>query len=71
MVSDKLKLNSFNCRGVRDRKKRLNISNWLKNNYFGITALQETHSTVEDEKIWQKEWGAKYGFHMVVLIVQV
>ena len=59
MTLNKIKLNSFNCRGLRDRKKRLNIFQWLKRNHSGITALQETHSTPLDEQIWQKEWNGK------------
>ena len=59
MTLNKIKLNSFNCRGLPDRKKRFNIFQWLKCNHSGITALQETHSTPLDEQIWQKEWNGK------------
>ena len=52
-----IKINSFNCRGLRNKNKRQNIFNWLKSNYMGITFLQETHSSPLDEKKWEKEWG--------------
>ena len=50
-----VKINSFNCRGLRDKKKRTNIFQWIKRNYAGITLLQETHSILEDESKWEKE----------------
>ena len=62
MKPDKVTLNSFNCRGLRNKKKRLNIFHWLKTNHSGITALQETHTTSNDEQIWEKEWGGKIFF---------
>ena len=58
----KLTINSFNCRGLRDPKKRLNIFKWLKNSHLGITLLQETHSVRNDEKLWEKEWGGQIYF---------
>lgn len=57
-----LNINSFNCRGLRDKKKRLNIFKWLKKDHPGITLLQETHSTEADEKIWKNEWGGQIYF---------
>ena len=57
-----LSINSFNCRGLRDQKKRLDIFHWLKSTHFGITFLQETHCSLKDEKIWEKEWGGKVLF---------
>ena len=44
MTLNKVKLNSFNCWGLPDRKK-------LKLNHSGITALQETHLTPLDEVV--------------------
>ena len=67
MVNTNLKtirINSFNCRGIRNANKRANIFTWLKQNYFGITFLQETHSAIIDHKKWQQEWGGKSFFHM-------
>ena len=58
-VNKKVKLNSFNCHGLCDRKKRIGIFYWLEQSHSGITALQETHSTPVDEQIWQKEWNGK------------
>ena len=59
MESNKLKqirINSFNCRGLRGDKKRLSIFHWIKESHNGITFLQETHSMISDEKSWEREW---------------
>ena len=50
-------ISSFNCRGLRDKKKRNELFLSLRNNYNGLVLLQETHSVTSDEDIWQKEWG--------------
>ena len=55
--TENITLNSFNCRGLHDRQKRINIFTWLKKHHNGITLLQETHSALTDETDWSKEWG--------------
>ena len=57
-----IRINSFNCRGLRNPTKRANIFTWLKQNYHGITFLQETHSAPTDLSKWQHEWGGKIYF---------
>ena len=59
---DTIKLNSFNCRGLRNRQKRLNVFLWLKKYHSGITLLQETHATNDDEKEWVKDWEGQIVF---------
>ena len=59
---DKITVSSFNCRGLRDQKKRLAVFNWLKSKYKGLVFLQETHSMIEDKMIWEKEWGSNIYF---------
>ena len=54
-----INLNCLNCRGIRNQNKRQTIFNWLKTSYNGLTFLQETHSTISDEKKWETEWGGK------------
>jgi exonuclease III len=51
-----LKINTFNCRGLRNNSKRTKIFEWLKSNNQGVVFLQETHSIRNDEKIWEREW---------------
>ena len=47
-------------RGIRAKDKRLGVFQWLKRFHYGSESfilLQETHSTVEIEKIWENDWG--------------
>ena len=53
---DQIKCISLNCRGSRDRSKRLTLFHFLKQQKSAIIFLQETHSKTEDETIWQKEY---------------
>lgn len=62
MIEKEIKINSFNCRGLRNVIKRKNIFQWIKSNYYGITLLQETHSVLEDENTWENEWGGDIYF---------
>ena len=62
MALDNFSLNCFNCRGLREKKTRLNIFHWLKESHPGITLLQETHSVSSDEIEWQKNWEGKIIF---------
>ena len=59
---DSIGFNSFNCRGLREIKKRKSIFNWLASKYEGISLLQETHSSIDDEVTWGKDWGGKILF---------
>ena len=50
---------SFNVRGLRDRKKRRTIFRHLHLKYRNhIVILLETHSSSDNEAIWQNEWGS-------------
>ena len=59
---DTLKLISFNCRGLRDKSKRLDVFQWLKDSHQGITYLQETHCPEKDKKEWEMDWGGQIFF---------
>ena len=52
-----ISFNSFNCRGLRCKSKRLSIFHWLNTTHKGITLLQETHSDTTIENQWEKEFG--------------
>ena len=62
ILKETIAINSFNCRGLRDSKKRNAVFNWLQSKHQGITMLQETHSVASDEKQWAKEWGGQICF---------
>ena len=53
----KLKLATFNTKGLGDFKKRRRVFTWLRDNKFSIIFLQETHVTKETSHFWQNEWG--------------
>ncbi len=50
-----IKCISLNCRGLRDKSKRITLFQFLKKQKSHITFLQETHSKLENEKSWQNE----------------
>ena len=47
---------SLNVRGIKDPIKRRTIFNYYRSR-ANVLCLQETHSQVEDEKIWAAEYG--------------
>ena len=54
---DKLRICSFNVRGLAESKKRSTVFNFLKETRNDILYLQQTHSCPKYEKKWIKEWG--------------
>lgn len=57
-----LKVTSFNVRGLRNEIKRRKIFNFLHEHKFDVIMLQETHSTRDDCRFWEAEWGGKIFF---------
>ena len=53
---------TFNVNGIKAKSKRIKIFEWLKLKNEEIIFLQETHSTSEVEKQWEREWGGKIFF---------
>ena len=54
---------SFNTRGIGDKVKRNMIFNHLKKkSKKGIFLLQETHSCIENELLWKREWEGEIYF---------
>lgn len=50
-------ISSTNVRGLGSELKRKKVFLWLKQRRFDISFLQETHSVLEEERIWQQQWG--------------
>ena len=75
---DTIKLTSLNCRGLKNRLKRLSVFHYLKNKKFDIVCLQETHISTKDLPVWEKQWGGEifynqgsnYGGGEVILIAK-
>ena len=55
---------SWNVRGINGYKKCRKIFNWMvkHSSVNSIFMLQETHSTLNDEKNWRKQWRGKLFF---------
>ena len=61
--NNKLKIFTINVNGLNQSNKRAKIFNYLKTNKIEITLPQETHSTKDTEKNWQKEWPGMSFWH--------
>ena len=51
-----------NVRGLREKKKRIKVFEYLKNKKAGIALVQEAHCTKEIETLWKNEWGGDIVF---------
>ena len=56
----KLKLVSFNMRGMRNNKKRRTLFHLFRKNKYDIICLQESHLLQMDSELIEKEWGPKF-----------
>jgi exonuclease III len=68
-----LSLATINVNGLRDKKKRDLVFNWLVAKKIDVICLQETHSTKDDLIRWQNEWktvGVAIAFLIVVRVTQ-
>ena len=54
-----LKIATVNCRGIRDRTKRLAFFTYARTLDIHVLCLQETFSKPQDESVWQMDWGDK------------
>ena len=54
-----LKIATVNCRGIRDRAKRLAFFTHARTLDVHVLCLQETFSKPQDELVWQNDWGDK------------
>ena len=57
-----LRVATFNVNGINAKGKRVKVFEWLKLKQETVFFLQETHSTPEVEKQWEREWGGKIFF---------
>lgn len=60
---DQIKLASLNCRGLKNKIKRMSLFHYLKSKKFDIICLQETHITNTDLTVWKKQWGGEIFHH--------
>ena len=55
-----IKIESLNCRGLRDLKKRLYFFDDFKKRGIHIINLQETHLIANDLIMLKKNWNCKF-----------
>jgi exonuclease III len=56
-LMDRLRIASFNARGMTNKNKRKSLFSYFKNNKYDVVCLQETHIIDRDREEWQKQWG--------------
>ena len=56
---DRLKIVTYNVRGLREKRKRREVFNYIHLKKFEVTFMQETHSVKQNEKCWSWEFGTK------------
>jgi exonuclease III len=61
-MSSNLKIRSLNVRGIQSKQKRDLVFHELSKYKHDVILLQETHSTVFDEKIYKNKWGQNVFF---------
>ena len=60
-----ISLGSFNCRGLGEKLKRVDVFNWIKKKKIDICILIDTHCSEASEAKWKEEWGAEIVFGSV------
>ena len=53
---DKLKILSYNCKGLKMGNKRRKVLQWANSIKFDILALQESHFEDCDRDKWEADW---------------
>lgn len=61
-----VKIVSLNVRGLSSFKKRRIIVAWCRKMKTDVIFFQETHSKIETENQWEREWGGKFFFRTVL-----
>ena len=61
-IMDKLKVISYNARGLAADMKRRKIFNMLRKSKADIVLLQECHSEAKSNSLWSTQWGNKVLF---------
>ena len=63
-MSENLRLESLNCRGLRDKTKRADIFDRIKDRKTDIILLQETHLTENDYTELKEDWNIEYFYQV-------
>ena len=55
-----IRLETRNCRGLADSKKRWDVLDKIRKDNVHIACLQDVHLEKKDENKLKKEWGVQY-----------
>lgn len=53
----KIKILSFNAKGIKEKPKRCEVFRWCKSHNPDILFIQEAHSSKDKENEWYDDWG--------------
>lgn len=59
IIMCEIKLGSLNINGAREDTKRASLFTLIKSKNLNVTFLQETHSSLDNESDWKREWGGE------------
>jgi exonuclease III len=62
MTSTHLHLVTLNVQGLQNSLKRAIVADWMRNNYFDVLYLQETHE-IADKSEWKLEFPNCFIYH--------
>ena len=62
-VGETVKVLSVNCQGLRDKLKRIDVIQYLKNTNASIICLQDTHLIETDQSHVSEIWGHEVIIH--------
>lgn len=57
-----LQIGSVNCWGLRGKKKRNKLFNWIRCQNINIIMLQDTHCDIKLESEFKMDWGEEIVF---------
>ena len=57
--NSKLRVGTLNCRGLRNKWKRLALFKSLREKKLDVICLQEAHINQNDSYTWERQWGGK------------
>lgn len=56
-MTNQIKICTLNCRGLRDKRKRTDVFNYIRDKGFSMYCLQDVHWDNKWEKFIRSEWG--------------
>ena len=60
---DDIRVLSANCRGLKDKEKRYDVVNYIRDMKADIICLQDTHLTENDTSAFKNIWNGEFILH--------